>query len=49
MTLRYFFPGEIPLLLERAGLRLLHLWGDYDRSQFAEDSPALIVVGGSAG
>ncbi len=49
MTLRYFFPDEIPLLLERAGLRLLHLWGDYDRSQFAEDLPALIVVGGSAG
>ena len=49
MTLRYFFPNEIPVLLERAGLRLLHLWGDYDRSPFAEDSPELIVIGGRAG
>jgi len=49
MTLRYFFPNEIPLLLERAGLRLLHLWGDYDRSPFAEDSPALLVIGARAG
>jgi SAM-dependent methyltransferase len=49
MTLRYFFPNEIPLLLERAGLQLRHLWGDYGRSPFAEDSPALIVIGGCAG
>jgi SAM-dependent methyltransferase len=46
MTLRYFFPNELASLLERAGLRLLHLWGDYDGSPFAEDSPALIAVGG---
>ncbi len=45
MTLRYFFPNEIPLLFERAGLRLSHLWGDYDRSPFAEDSPVLLVTG----
>ena len=49
MTLRYFFPNEIPMLLERAGLRLQHLWGDYDRSPFAENSPALIAVGGRNG
>jgi SAM-dependent methyltransferase len=49
MTLRYFFPNEIPVLLERAGLRLMHLWGDYDRSPFAENSPELIVIGGRAG
>jgi SAM-dependent methyltransferase len=49
MTLRYFFPNEIPLLLERAGLRLLHLWGDYDRSPFAEDSPVLLVIGARGG
>ncbi len=48
MTLRYFFPNELSSLLERAGLRLLHLWGDYDCSPFAEDSPVLIVVGGRA-
>jgi SAM-dependent methyltransferase len=49
MTLRYFFPNEIPLLLERTGLQLHHLWGDYDRSPFAEDSPVLIAIGGRAG
>jgi SAM-dependent methyltransferase len=49
MTLRYFFPNEIPPLLEPAGLRLQHLWGDYDRSPFAEDSPVLITAGGRAG
>ncbi|MBN2083603.1 MAG: class I SAM-dependent methyltransferase [Anaerolineales bacterium] len=46
MTLRYFFPNELAALFERAGLRLLHLWGDYDRSPFAEDSPVLIAVAG---
>jgi SAM-dependent methyltransferase len=49
MTLRYFFPNEIPPLLERAGVKLRHMWGDYDRSPFAEDSPALIVIGARAG
>ena len=46
MTLRYFFPNELPLLLERSGLRLLHLWGDYDRSPFSEDSPTMIAIAG---
>jgi len=49
MTLRYFFPNELASLLEAAGLRLFHLWGDYDRSPFAEDSPVLLAVGGRAG
>jgi SAM-dependent methyltransferase len=49
MTLRYFFPNEIPLLFERAGLQLSHLWGDYDRSPFAEDSPVLLVTGTKGG
>jgi SAM-dependent methyltransferase len=49
MTLRYFFPNELSSLLEQAGLRLLHLWGDYDRSPFTEDSPVLIAVGGREG
>jgi SAM-dependent methyltransferase len=44
MTLRYFFPNELTGLLERAGLRLTHLWGDYDRAPFAEESPTLIAV-----
>jgi SAM-dependent methyltransferase len=46
MTLRYFFPNELGLLFERAGLRLLNLWGDYSRTPFVEDSPTLIAAGG---
>jgi SAM-dependent methyltransferase len=46
MTLRYFFPNELATLFERAGLRLLHLWGEYDRTPFTEDSPVLIAVAG---
>jgi SAM-dependent methyltransferase len=49
MTLRYFFPNEIPLLFERAGLQLSHRWGDYDRTPFAEDSPVLLVTGTNGG
>ncbi len=46
MTLRYFFPNELAILFEGNGLRLRHLWGDYDRSPFSEDSPVLIAVAG---
>jgi SAM-dependent methyltransferase len=48
MTLRYFFPNELSVLLEQAGLHLAHLWGDYDGSPFVEDSPVLIAVAGRA-
>jgi SAM-dependent methyltransferase len=44
LTMYYFFPSEMELLLEHAGLRMLHLWGDYDRSPLEDDSPKLIVV-----
>jgi SAM-dependent methyltransferase len=46
MVLRYFFPNELKMLFGQAGLRLLHLWGDYDRTPFMEDSPAFIAAGG---
>ena len=46
MTLRYFFPNELASLMEPAGMRLLHTWGNYDRSPFEEDSPSLIVICG---
>jgi SAM-dependent methyltransferase len=49
MTLRYFFPGEMRLLMEAAGLQILHLWGDYDRSPLTEESPTMLVVGQRAG
>jgi SAM-dependent methyltransferase len=43
LTLRYAFPGELRLLLEKCGFALTHLWGDYDRSPLSDSSPRLIV------
>ncbi len=44
LTLRYTFPGEMRLLLEKCGLALAHLYGDYDRSPCVDGSPRMIVV-----
>jgi SAM-dependent methyltransferase len=44
LTMRYFFPAELELLMERAGLRLVHMWGDFDRSPVEDDSPKIICV-----
>ena len=44
ITLRYVFPGEMRLLLERTGFALKHLYGDYDGSDFGDDSPRMLVV-----
>jgi SAM-dependent methyltransferase len=44
LTLRYTFPAEMSLLLDRAGLSLTHLYGDYDRSPFADGSPRMLVL-----
>ena len=44
LTLRYTFPAEMSLLLSRAGLSLAHLYGDYDRSPFADGSPRMLVL-----
>jgi SAM-dependent methyltransferase len=44
LTLRYTFPGEMRLLLERCGFTLAHLYGDYDRSPLADGSPRMLVV-----
>ena len=44
LTLRYTFPGEMRLLLEKCGFSLAHLYGDYDRSPFADGSERMIVV-----
>jgi SAM-dependent methyltransferase len=46
MTLRYFLPEEMHSLLLQAGLRMVHLWGDYARGALEENSPTMIVVGG---
>jgi len=42
--MRYLFRYELEHLLSRAGFRIVALYGDYDRSSFADDSPELIAV-----
>lgn len=42
--LRYFFRYEVEHLLARAGLRLKALYGNFDRSPLAGDSPEMIFV-----
>jgi len=37
------FPRELELLLERNGLRIERLWGNYDGSAFAKHSPRMIA------
>ena len=44
LTLRYTFPGEMRLLLERCGFALIHLYGDYDRTLLADGAPRMIVL-----
>ena len=44
ISLRYTFRYELEHLLVRAGFRIVALHGDYDRSPFGDESPALIVV-----
>ena len=48
LTLRYTFPAEMRLLLERAGFSLTHLYGDYDRSPFADGVGRMLVVAKSS-
>jgi SAM-dependent methyltransferase len=47
--LRYVFRFELEHLLVRAGFRVAALYGDYDRSAFADDSPAMIVAAEPSG
>ena len=42
--LRYLFRYELEHLLVRAGFELVDLFGDYDRSPFADESPGMIAV-----
>jgi SAM-dependent methyltransferase len=44
LTLRYTFPAEMRLLLERCGLALEHLYGDYDGAPYADGAARLLVV-----
>jgi hypothetical protein len=42
--MRYFYRYEIEHLLARAGFRIVELFGDYDQSPLANDSPEMIFV-----
>lgn len=48
LTLRYTFPAEMGLLLDRAGFRLAHLYGDYDESPLDDESERMLVVAHAA-
>jgi SAM-dependent methyltransferase len=39
----YIFPRELRMLLERNGLEVEHLWGDYDGSPISANSPRIIA------
>ena len=39
----WLFPREMQLLLERNGLRIEHLFGNYDGSPLVAQSPRMIV------
>ena len=39
----YIFPRELRILLERNGLRVEHLWGNYDGSELGANSPRMIA------
>ncbi len=44
LTLHYYFPAEVSLLLRVAGLELVEFWGDYDRAPFEDGCSRMITV-----
>ncbi|WP_420645124.1 class I SAM-dependent methyltransferase [Candidatus Leptofilum sp.] len=40
----YRYPHQLELLLQEAGFKLLHLWGDYGQSPYDETSDRLLVL-----
>lgn len=42
--MRYFFRYEVEHLLDICGFRVVELFGDFDRSDFTNDSPEMIFV-----
>jgi SAM-dependent methyltransferase len=47
-TMRWFFRYELEHALARAGLALEALYGDFDRSDFRDDSPEMVFVAKSS-
>ena len=43
-SVRAYAPDELVALLERAGLAVASVWGDFDESPLCPDSPRLIVL-----
>jgi hypothetical protein len=41
---RYFFPKEVEHLLARAGFRIVTVYGDFNRSPLANDSPDMLTI-----
>jgi hypothetical protein len=44
VRLRYLYPPELRLMLERAGLRVMHEFGDFHGSPFDDHSPEYVVI-----
>jgi len=42
--LTFIFPRELQILLERNGLKIDKLWGNYDGSKLTSDSPRMIAM-----
>jgi hypothetical protein len=42
--MRYFFRFEIEHLLARAGFEVRNLFGNFDRSQFSDSSPEMVLI-----
>ena len=48
LILRYTFPAEMQLLLDKAGLQLQAIYGDYDKEPYQDDSPRMLVIATTA-
>ena len=46
---RYFFPKEVEHLLARAGFRVAAVYGDFNRSPLANESPEMLTVAEKSG
>lgn len=46
VSVRYAWPAELDLMARLSGLRLLHRWGDWDRTPFGDDSMKHISIWG---
>lgn len=44
MRYHYYYPHQVDLLLQQSGLRLVALYGDYDRRPFGEESDRLLLL-----